>query len=95
MNALILGIPNSEAANPQETPEKFAIMIDALAKGGIFARYFSPSNKTELFQLLSENPAGFVFCSAYGISDEHGKMHIVHEILDDLGLAYIGSDPDT
>jgi D-alanine-D-alanine ligase-like ATP-grasp enzyme len=91
MNALILGIPNSEAANPREIPDKFAIMIAALAKGGIFARYFNPTNKTELFQILSENPADLVFSSAYGISDEHGKNHIIHEILEDLGLAYIGS----
>jgi len=95
MNALILGNPNSEAANPREIPDKFAIMIAALAKGGIFARYFNPSYKTELFQILSENPVDLVFNSAYGISDARGKNHIIHDILEDLGLAYIGSDAYT
>jgi D-alanine-D-alanine ligase len=95
MKVLILGNSNTEAANPRETPEKFTIMIDALAKGGMFARYFNPSNKFELIQILSENPADLVFSSAYGISDELGKTHIIHDILEDLGLAYIGSDAYT
>jgi D-alanine-D-alanine ligase len=95
VKVLILGNSNTEAANPRETPEKFTIMIDALAKGGIFARYFNPSNKFELIQILSENPADLVFSSAYCISDEHGKNHIIHDILEDIELAYIGSDAYT
>jgi len=95
MKALILDNPGGRVANSREMPEKYATMIDALAVGGIFAEYFNPLNKTELLQVLKDNPADLVFSSAFGIPDEHSEIQVIHEILDDLGVAFIGSDAHT
>jgi D-alanine-D-alanine ligase-like ATP-grasp enzyme len=92
MKALILDNPGGRVAKLREIPEKFSTMIDALALGGILARYFNPSNKSELLRELKDNPVDLVFSSAFGIPDENGEIQVIHEILDDLGLAYIGSD---
>lgn len=94
MKALILDNPGGRVTNSRGIPEKFASMIDALAVGGILAGYFNPSNKSELLQVLKDNPSDLVFSSTFGILDEHGEISAIHEILDDLGLTYIGSDAE-
>jgi D-alanine-D-alanine ligase len=92
MKALIIDDPFNKVKNSRGIPEKFIFMINALAQGGIKARYFTPSGRTELVQKLSDDTVDIVFCSIYGIRDEYGRIQIVHEILDKLGIPYIGSD---
>ena len=74
---------------------RFSRLVSALQKAGMDAHHFSTKTVADFNQLLDRFTPDLVFSAAYSVQDENGHFQIIHELLDQKQIAYIGSDADT
>jgi D-alanine-D-alanine ligase-like ATP-grasp enzyme len=95
MKVLIVGKAThliNEIANDQH---RFSRMVSALQNGGIEAYYFSTRTVNDFQGLLDQYKPDLVFSAAYSIRDELDHPHIIHRLLEQRQIAYVGSDAAT
>lgn len=94
MNVIIIDNPHQAGKPTASAPGKFQSMIEALSYAGIPAIYQAPDTKSELLQIIDKNPGALFFCSVYDIKNHNNSPNIVHGILDDYKIPYVGSPQD-
>lgn len=91
LKALIIDKPENRPFHTRKVPGNFKPMIDALGKGGIKADCCSPGSEAEIKKTVAKSSPDIVFCAAYGIPSGKSKNKNAHQILEEMGVPFIGS----
>jgi D-alanine-D-alanine ligase len=72
--------------------QRFSGMVNALSFGGIEAHHAWIDTLADLHSQLDKHHPDIVFSAAYSVRDGQNQARIIHEILDECHVAYIGSN---
>lgn len=72
--------------------KRFSRMVAALHQGGLEAQHSWVERVSELQDLLHQYKPDLVFSAAYAARDVQGSPHIIHGLLEQEHIAYVGSD---
>ena len=96
MKALILS--NKKSGHPEELANdmaRFSRMIEGLQHGGIQVQHTFVETEDELKDRIEQIKPNLVFSAAYAVKDLHGNQQVIHGLLDQDHIAYVGSDEST
>jgi len=96
MKTLIIATPYNKRTGVGVPGSYFEWLSNILSEIGIFSRLIKATTTSFIQSVLDDEKPDIVFSTAYEAKGIEGQKNtVIHQLLDTLGIPYIGSSPET